>query len=210
MRGTRAVVIEEVPLVRAGIVSVLRDQHVVVVAEADSTVDSLSLVKASGAHLVVVGGGWLGEGLADAIRRLKERGAVRVLALVPRSTRDELMAVLDAGADAVVPHDASREELITAAEAAAAGAHHLSPVLAAALFGSSVAPTPAETVPHLLTSRERSVVRLLAEGCTNDEIGERLYISSATVKTHLSNTYDKLGARNRYDAVVKAAQIGVL
>ena len=62
----------------------------------------------------------------------------------------------------------------------------------------------------LLTARELSVVRLLAEGRTNEDIGGELFISSATVKTHLSNAYEKLGARNRYDAVVKATQRGIL
>jgi DNA-binding NarL/FixJ family response regulator len=62
----------------------------------------------------------------------------------------------------------------------------------------------------VLTAREESVVRLLAEGCTNEEISDRLFISPATVKTHLSNVYAKLGARNRYDAVVKSTQRGIL
>lgn len=210
MQGTRTVVIEEVPLTRAGIVSVLREEHAVVVAEAASAVDAIAVVRGSGAHLVVVGGGSAGDGVIDAIRRLKARGDVRVVALVPRGTREELLAVLDAGADAVIPHDADRDELVDAVSAACLGANHLSPVLAAALFGAPASEATASEEPGVLTSRERGIVRLLAEGCTNDEIGVRLFISPATVKTHLSNTYDKLGARNRYDAVVKSAQLGLL
>lgn len=96
---TRAVVIEEMPLVRVGISSVLRDQHVAVVAESSSATDAAVIVRGSGAHLVVVGDGGDGRSLADVVARVKARNAsVSVVVLVPRCTRDELLAVVDAGA----------------------------------------------------------------------------------------------------------------
>jgi DNA-binding NarL/FixJ family response regulator len=88
----------------------------------------------------------------------------------------------------------------------------MAPALTATLFAgirAEDATRPAPT-PSLLTPREHSIVLLLAEGSTNEEIGARLFISAATVKTHLSNVYVKLSARNRYDAVVKATQAGLL
>jgi DNA-binding NarL/FixJ family response regulator len=209
---TRAVVIEGLPLVRAGISSVLREQHVAVIAEASSATDASVLVRGADAHLVVVGDSGDGVGLADAVQRVKDRNAeVCVVALVPRCSRDELLAILDAGADAIVPHDVGRDELVEAVEAARGGRQHLSPALTSILF-ASVRPEDltARDAHSLLTTRELSVVRLLAGGRTNEEIGSELFISSATVKTHLSNAYEKLGARNRYDAVVKATQRGLL
>jgi DNA-binding NarL/FixJ family response regulator len=215
--ATRAVIIEGLPLVRAGMSSVLREQHVAVVAEASTSADACSLVKGSDAHLLMVGNSGDGASIAAAITRVKARNPdVAVVALVPRCTRDDILAILDAGADALVPHDAEREELVTALDAVRAGGRHLSPALTAALFAgatSSSAPgEERETGPTdgVLTTRERSIVRLLAEGRTNEQIGANLFIAAATVKTHLSHVYEKLGARNRYDAVVKATQHGLL
>jgi DNA-binding NarL/FixJ family response regulator len=208
---TRAVVIEGLPLVRAGISAVLRELHVAVVAEASTSENVTALVRGSEAHLLVVGDAGDGAELAAAIRRVKERSSsVRVVALVPRGTRAELLEVVDAGADAIVPHDAERAQLIAAIDAIRSGERYMAPSVAATLFAS---PESDDTEPHaigLLTPREHAIVRLLAEGRTNQEISARLFISAATVKTHLSNCYGKLGARNRYDAVVKATQAGLL
>jgi DNA-binding NarL/FixJ family response regulator len=209
---TRAVVIEGLPLVRAGISSVLREQHVAVIAEASSATDASVMVRGADAHLVVVGDAGGAVGLAEAVQRVKDRNPnVRVVALVPSCSREELLAILDAGADAMVPHDVGRDQLMEAVDAARDGERHMATSLTALLF-ASVRPEDATTRGghSLLTGRERAVVRLLAEGRTNEEIGNELFISSATVKTHLSNAYEKLGARNRYDAVVKATQRGLL
>jgi len=208
----RAVVIEGLPLVRAGIRSVLREHHVAVVAEASSSAEAAMLVRGADAHLVVVGAAGDGAALAQLVERVKARNEhVRVVALVPRCSRQELLAILDAGSDAIVPHDVEREELVSAVQAVRDGARHLSPSLTNVLFASHrTVDDDAPVASDLLTNREHDVVRLLAEGRTNDEIATVLFISAATVKTHLSNAYGKLGARNRYDAVVKATQHGLL
>ena len=213
MDEMRAVVIEGLPLVRAGITSVLREHHVAVVAEVSTAGEAAHLVRGTDAQLVVVGDAGDGAGLARVVERMKERNqGVRVVALVPRCSREELLAILDAGADAIVPHDVERDELVAAVAAVRAGSRHMASSLTNVLFASHSS-AEAEQVPvstGVLTLREHDIVNLLAEGCTNDEIGKRLYISAATVKTHLSNAYSKLGARNRYDAVVKATQLGLL
>jgi DNA-binding NarL/FixJ family response regulator len=169
-------------------------------------------VRGADAHLLVVGDAGDGADLADAVRRVKERSpGVRVVALIPRCSREELLAILDAGADAVVPHGVEREQLIDAVDAVRAGERHMASSLTAVLFSSLRSASEVHDEAHgLLTAREHMIVRLLAGGQTNDEIGHELFISPATVKTHLSNTYRKLGARNRYDAVVKATQLGLI
>ena len=208
---TRAVVIEGVPLVRAGISSVLREHHVAVVAEASSAAEASALVRGSDAHLLVVGDDGSGAELAAAIRRVKERSRdVRVVALVPPCTRQVMLAILDAGADAVVPNEVDRDDLLAAVEAVRLGRRHVAPAVTAALFADIKASEGRPAPEAILTSREHAIVRLVAEGGTNEEIGDSLFISAATVKTHLSNAYVKLGARNRYDAVVKATQLGLL
>lgn len=208
----RAVVIEDLPLVRAGITSVLREEHVAVVAESSHAAEANDLVRGTDAHLLVVGGEAHGPALVDAIRRVKERGAaVRVVALVPFGSRSSLLAVLDAGADSVVPNDAERHQLAEAIDAARRGERYLAASLTSVLFASDGSRSgPEVEVAGPITPRERTIVRLLADGKTNDEIGAELFIASATVKTHLSNVYAKLGARNRYDAVAKASLLNLL
>lgn len=208
---TRAVVIEGVPLVRAGISSVLREHHVAVVAEASSAAEAGALVRGSDAHLLVVGDDGSGTELAAAIRRVKERNRdVRVVALVPPCAREVMLAILDAGADALVPNEVDRDELLAAVESVRLGRRHVAPAVTAALFADIKASDGRPAPEAILTSREHAIVRLVAEGGTNEAIGDSLFISAATVKTHLSNAYVKLGARNRYDAVVKATQLGLL
>jgi DNA-binding NarL/FixJ family response regulator len=210
---TRAVVIEGVPLVRAGITSMLREHHVAVVAEASSAHDAANLVRGSSAHLLVVGDENDCSALAETIARVKERNAaVHVVAVVPRCSREALLSILDAGADAIVAADVDRDQLVVAVEAARHGERHISPSLTSVLFAGIKAEDAARPAPpaSVLTAREHSIVRLLAEGKTNEEICAQLFISPATVKTHLSNAYVKLSARNRYDAVVKATQLGLI
>ena len=207
---SRAVVIEGMPLVRAGLAAVLRDTRVTVVAESGSALDANGLLRGTSAHLLVVGRSDDAE-LADTIGRVREKAVdIGIIALFSGTTREELLAVLDAGADAVLPQDVDRAELVDAVAAVGRGERHLSTSLTALLFASPRTGDGEERSSTILTTRERAVVRLLADGHSNEEISERLFISPATVKTHLANVYEKLGAKNRFDAVVKATQLALL
>jgi DNA-binding NarL/FixJ family response regulator len=209
---SRAVVIEGTPLVRAGLTSVLRESQVTVVAETGSGLDAHGLVRGTNAHLLVVGRSEDAE-LADSVGRVRAKHeTVTIIALFSGTTREELLAVLDAGADAVLPQAVERDQLLEAIAAVGRGERYLSTSLTALLFagGREAKDEVAAEPSSILTARERCVVRLLADGHSNDEISDKLFISPSTVKTHLSNVYDKLGAKNRYDAVVKATQHSLL
>jgi DNA-binding NarL/FixJ family response regulator len=210
---SRAVVIEGVPLVRAGLTSILRESQVTVVAETSSGLDAHGLVRGTNAHLLVVGRS-ADASPADTIERVRAKHpTMAIIALFGGSTREELLAILDAGADAVLPEAVERDQLIEAIAAVGRGERHLSTALTALLFtGGRPHLTLVEDADGgpVLTARERNVVRLLADGHSNEEISDKLFIASSTVKTHLSNIYDKLGAKNRYDAVVKATQLSLL
>lgn len=109
-----------------------------------------------------------------------------------------LTEALDAGVRGFVLKEAPMEDLLRAVRAIAAGGQYVDPVLAGTL-----AVAAGEKVAQL-TQRERDVLRLLAEGLSNDEIGKRLFISGETVRTHIRKAMDKLDADTRTQAVAKA------
>jgi DNA-binding NarL/FixJ family response regulator len=109
-----------------------------------------------------------------------------------------LTEALDAGVRGFVLKEAPLEDLVRAVRDVAAGGRYVDPVLAGTLAVSAVSRGPQ------LTSRERDVLRLLADGLANEEIGRRLFISSETVRTHVRKAMTKLDADTRTEAVAKA------
>ncbi|GLY06159.1 response regulator transcription factor [Actinoplanes sp. NBRC 101535] len=143
-----------------------------------------------------------------AIRELKAAGSpARILVLTTYDTDGDVLPAIKAGATGYLLKDAPREELFRAVVAAHRGEPVLSPAVAGRLMGSLRAPTP---VKESLSPREREVLALTAQGCTNRETAARLFISEATVKTHLLHIYAKLGVRDRASAVGAAFERGLL
>lgn len=110
-----------------------------------------------------------------------------------------LTEALDAGVRGFVLKEAPMEDLLRAVQSVAAGGTYVDPVLAGTLAASSVG----SKLPQL-TQRERDVLRLLADGLSNEEIGKRLFISAETVRTHVRKAMDKLDADTRTQAVARA------
>jgi DNA-binding NarL/FixJ family response regulator len=110
-----------------------------------------------------------------------------------------LTEALDAGVSGFVLKEAPLDDLVRAVESVAAGSSYVDPVLAGALAASAVG----GTLPKL-TQRERDVLRLLADGLSNEEIGRRLFISAETVRTHVRKAMEKLDADTRTAAVARA------
>jgi DNA-binding NarL/FixJ family response regulator len=110
-----------------------------------------------------------------------------------------LTEALDAGVRGFVLKEAPMDDLLRAVQSVAAGGTYVDPVLAGTLAATSVG----KELPDL-TQRERDVLRLLADGLTNEEIGKRLFISAETVRTHVRKAMDKLDADTRTQAVARA------
>jgi DNA-binding NarL/FixJ family response regulator len=110
-----------------------------------------------------------------------------------------LTEALDAGVAGFVLKEAPMDDLLRALRTVASGGQYVDPVLAGTLAASSVG----SALPQL-TQRERDVLRLLADGLSNEEIGKRLFISAETVRTHVRKAMDKLDADTRTQAVAKA------
>jgi DNA-binding NarL/FixJ family response regulator len=141
-----------------------------------------------------------------AIRRLAERGSTaRVLVLTTYDTDRDVLPAIEAGATGYLLKDAPREELFRAVRAAARGEAVLSPTVATRLLGQM-----REPAREPLSQRELEVLGLIAGGATNREAARRLFISEATVKTHLLHVYAKLGVNDRAAAVAVAFERGLL
>jgi DNA-binding NarL/FixJ family response regulator len=141
-----------------------------------------------------------------AIRRLAARGLpARVLVLTTYDTDQDVVPAIEAGATGYLLKDTPRDQLCQAIRAAARGEAVLSPSVAGRLMGRMREPA---TEP--LSNRELEVLGLIAQGCTNRDAAGRLFISEATVKTHLLHIYAKLGVNDRAAAVAAAFHRGLL
>jgi DNA-binding NarL/FixJ family response regulator len=141
-----------------------------------------------------------------AIKELAKRGVPsRVLVLTTYDTDSDVLPAIEAGATGYLLKDAPRDELFRAVEAAARGQAVLSPAVATRLMGQMRQPAS-----EPLSQRELEVLELIARGSTNREAAKQLFISEATVKTHLLHVYAKLGVNDRAAAVATAFSRGYL
>jgi DNA-binding NarL/FixJ family response regulator len=195
----RAVIADQWSVLRNGVAAVLAQCGITTVAHHATGIEVVASAAQHGATLVVVGSVPDVSALGVVDRARRPDPPLRTLVLLESITRETAVALLDAGADAVVPRDTGEVELREAALRLLRGERHLAPAVVAMAFG----PTGAvrSTDDHGLTQRERAVLRQLVEGRSNREIAAALFIGEATVKTHLRNIYDKLGVANRVQAV---------
>ena len=203
----RLVLADDHPVVRAGLVSLLETiPEVTVLAEHGTAEALLEWLAQNSCDLVVLdlqfGSGRLTG--AEATRAIVGPGGPPVLILTTYATDAAILPALEAGASGYLLKDAPTDELERAVRAAAAGQSALSPVvqqrLVARLRDSATR----------LTARELEVLSLAADGLSNDAIAQRLFVTTATVKTHLAHTYAKLDAPSRTAAIATARERGLL
>jgi DNA-binding NarL/FixJ family response regulator len=154
------------------------------------------------------------DGIAATARLRQAEPPLTVLVLTTFGEDDVLWSAIEAGASGFVLKDASAEDLIAAVRAVAGGAAWFDPAVAPRVLGQYrrvVAPAAREAARlDELTDRERDVLRLMARGATNAEIGARLFVAEATVKTHVGSIFSKLGVRDRAAAIVFAYDHGLV
>ena len=146
------------------------------------------------------------DGVAATAAIRKEAFEVEIMALTSVLEDEQVVGAIRAGAIGYILKDARGEELKAALRSAARGQVFLSPAAAARLVREMRVPEPPET----LTARESDVLRLLALGLANKEIGGELGIGQGTVKTHVSNILAKLGVQSRTQAALQAINLGVV
>ena len=136
----------------------------------------------------------------EVVRRLTAEGSpTRVILYTGYGDEQLLSDALDSGVGGVLDKEAPLEDLVRAINVVAGGGTYLDPTAAAALISQRH-----RQRSHALTQREREVLRLLADGNTNEEIGAELTISPQTVRTHVQKAMEKLGAGTRVQAVATA------
>ncbi|MFD9031904.1 response regulator [Streptomyces sp. NPDC059567] len=180
-----------------------------VLGEASGGVEAVELALRLDPDVVLMDLRMPGGNGVDAIAELTRRGArSRVLVLTTYDTDTDTLPAIEAGATGYLLKDAPREELFAAVRAAAEGRTVLSPAVASRLVSRVRA--PAAPVDESLSAREREVLELVAKGTSNRAIAAELFISEATVKTHLTHIYGKLGVKDRAAAVAVAYDRGIL
>ena len=201
--------VDEWALFRQGVRSVLDALGVAVVDDVAGTPDALLRLWSAEPDLLVAGSPLQGS-VADLVTRAKQaQPALAVLALLPVTEAGQFRSVLAAGADAVLTRTAGPAELEDAVRRLAAGERVLT--AAAVLTGMVEGEAPGEPAAEgLLTAKEREVLWLLAQDKSNRQIAAELVVSEATVKSHLSRIYVKLGVSGRREAVRRAMEKGIL
>ncbi|WP_017596191.1 response regulator [Nocardiopsis potens] len=193
--------VDDHPIVRSGLTALFADEEdIEIVGEAANGADAVRLIALRRPDVVLMDlrltGDMDGVGTTRRVRALP--GPPRVLVLTTYESDTDIIRAIDAGASGYLLKDSPPERLFDAVREVGRGETVLSPPVAARLMHRVRDPLPA------LTPRELEIVRLLAEGAGNKEIAKRLFVTEATVKTHLRRIYTKLDVDTR-TAAVRAA-----
>lgn len=211
--GATAVVVDEWPLVRLGVTQTLRSCGVRVVAEASHGEEAVHLAQGLGATYLFLGA-VRDTALPELVRRaVAGEPPVRVVVLVDHVGREELAAVVSHGVDALLQRTSRPEEITDALARIERGERVVAPALLSLLVGV-LGPAASGGEQSLegggLTRKEIEVLARVANGMSNKEIADALFITPATVKTHLAHIYTKLGVAGRQEALARAVALGLL
>jgi DNA-binding NarL/FixJ family response regulator len=214
----RVLIADDQELVRVGLRSLCEmDGDITVVAEAGDGTAAVSLARQHEPDVVLMDIRMPGlDGITATRRIVAEHGGSdrpRVLVLTTYEVDEYLFEALRAGASGFLSKDVPPPDLRQGVRTVAAGESLLSPTATRTLVEAFVARTPREpdaTPLSVLTDREREVLALVGRGLSNTDIGRRLYLSPATVKTHVNRSMTKLDIRDRAQFVVTAYETGLV
>jgi DNA-binding NarL/FixJ family response regulator len=203
----RVLLVDDHPVVRAGLRGMLAaEPDIEVAGEAGSGPEAVAAVRAGQYHVILMDlrmpGG---DGVAATQQIAAGNGGARVLVLTTYETDADILRAVEAGATGYLLKDATPAELAGAVRAAARGETVLAPSVAERLISHVRRPQR-----ESLSARETEVLAQVARGASNAQIGRELFISEATVKTHLLRAFGKLGVSDRTAAVTTAIERGIL
>jgi len=203
----RVLIVDDHPVVRTGLRGMLEGQpSLEVVGEAADGEEAIKLAERMSPDVILMDLRMPGMNGVTATAQIKERmPGARVLVLTTYDSGADILRAIEAGATGYLLKDAPREELFRAVRAAAQDKPVLAPEVAAHLMDRVRWPSE-----EVLSGREVEVLELVAQGKSNRDIAGELWISEATVKSHLLHIYDKLGVTDRASAVAAAMKRGIL
>ncbi|GHD82588.1 response regulator [Streptomyces goshikiensis] len=209
----RVVVADDQAAVREPLAAVLAlAEDLDVVAAAANGTEVLAAVAAGPVDVVLMDLRMTVMDGTETTRRLaEEHPEVAVVVLTTFADDESILGALGAGARGYLTKNAGRQDIARAIRAAAAGQSVLDREVQDRLLATvrTTAPAPARPLPEDLTPREREVLALIGQGLPNRAIAQRLFVSEATVKTHINNLFAKAGIRDRADAVRRAIAAGL-
>ena len=207
MGPIRLLIADDHPVVRDGLRAMLATQpDMELIGEAATGTEAVAHARALRPDVVLMDLQMPGLDGPGAIATLREQAPeIHVLVLTTYGTDADITRAVDAGATGYLLKDAPREQLFAAIRSAARGESVLSPSVATRVLGRMRAPAE-----EALSPRELEILQAVARGLSNKDIGRQLYVSEATVKTHLLRVFGKLGVDDRTAAVTVALERGII
>ncbi len=203
--AVRILLADDHPLTRSGIAEfVRREESFELVAEAENGIEALDKIKELRPDVALLDIRMPGyDGVTVAHKVKEEKLNTAIIMLTSYDAQQYVIASLRAGARGFVLKTISPKELTTAINAVAKGSLYLDPEVASVMGEQGF-------IPEQLSVREREVLLLAAKGYSSKEVAKLLFISERTVQTHLASIYDKLGSRNKTEALLLALKYGVV
>lgn len=215
----RIMLVDDQVMLRAGLKTIVESHPELEVAgEAGDGIEAVQLAQELTPDVILMDIRMPGIDGVEATRRIRELlppEKVRILVLTTFEQDENVLAAIRAGADGFLGKGASPTELIDGILQVFRGDHAMSPTAVGALTRHAVAPAQPSGDPELkqlfsyLTERELEVVKLVVQGLGNEEIGDAIFISPYTAKTHVSHAMVKVGARDRAQLVSLAVRAGI-
>jgi NarL family two-component system response regulator LiaR len=207
----RILIVDDHAIVRKGIHALLKTETgMQVVGEAGDGQEAVSLAQTLKPDLILMDLVMPRMDGIEATRRITEgEGAPRILVLTSFAADDKVFPAIKAGALGYLLKDSGPEELVRAIRQVHRGEPSLEPSIARKVLQELSHPTRTELTPEPLSERELDVLRLIAQGCSNRTIAEKLVISEVTVRTHVSNILGKLHLASRTQAALYALREGL-
>lgn len=208
--SARVLLADDHRILREGLRRSLEAEGVDVVGEATDGEEAVELAEALHPDVVLMDVTMPVLDGVEATRRIRQRlPEVRVVMLTMHADEVTIARALRVGADGYLVKDCSTDEIAETIRLVAAGETALSRQVAVSMLAEVQTLAP-EGPEEVVSKREEEVLQLIADGCSSAEVAERLFISQKTVKNHLASIYQKLDARDRTQAVLRAVRMGIV
>lgn len=207
---TRLLLADDHQMLRQGLRRSMEDEGFDVVGEAADGAEAVRMAEQHRPDVILMDVSMPELDGVEATRRIIAKlPDIRVVMLTMHPDHDIIRRAVDAGASGYLVKDCSIDEVAATVRQAVSGQIALSAALAEAALVESRRPLP-EPTERVLTNREEELLGLIAQGMSTPEVAAQMYISQKTVKNHLASIFEKLDARDRTQAVVKAVRMGII